>query len=528
MRDRDRRAVAPVALWMALLLGALLLSPTRLDAEEQRLGPEIPAPPGEQATVPEILAWLAPEGLTETWWCEVRYGDGPAGWVVSGRLPAPEGHQLTHEAAFITIQRDASASEVFRIVGSTRVLRDAEGRRIHSVTQSWQGPSRTREEIRIEGEQLHWTHTTLGGTESGTQPLPAGYADSEQVFLQQMPEPDLGTTLEFQTFHVDTRRFQTESIEIREPLEHPFGEGTLPAWRVHSRSPTTASDMIIHTSGRALAGELSGGALSFHRIPEPPADPEASLPLGRILSMIEVEGRIPEWRSAERALVTVSFAPREGEDEREPLFHDSAYYKVIERMQGSTRLELQAQGIPDAASTLTRPMADLPAAVAPLLGASTQAQSEHPEIVETMEGIVGTTESALDATQLIVSWVSNFFEGGSGETASASALQALRQGCGDCTEHAALAIALLRAAGIPARRAGGIVYMEWSGDRVVAGHHAWAEVWLGEWVPIDPVLGDVGLSACYILREVERWPGDAGPPGSGRFMNEIRKLRFGS
>jgi hypothetical protein len=66
---------------------------------------------------------------------------------------------------------------------------------------------------------------------------------------------------------------------------------------------------------------------------------------------------------------------------------------------------------------------------------------------------------------------------------------------GDCSEHSKLFAALARAAGIPTRQVGGLMYM---GDDVRAfGGHAWDEVVLdGKWVPVDPTwdetLADAG------------------------------------
>jgi len=63
-----------------------------------------------------------------------------------------------------------------------------------------------------------------------------------------------------------------------------------------------------------------------------------------------------------------------------------------------------------------------------------------------------------------------------------------KQGHGECTEYAALFVALCRAAGIPARPVVGL----WAegNDR----WHVWAEFMLpsGDWLPIDPTAGDKG------------------------------------
>lgn len=67
---------------------------------------------------------------------------------------------------------------------------------------------------------------------------------------------------------------------------------------------------------------------------------------------------------------------------------------------------------------------------------------------------------------------------------------------GDCTEHAALFVTLARAAGIPAREVGGLLWVEELG---AFGGHAWAEVALdGRWVPVDPTWGQVPADPAHI------------------------------
>lgn len=68
-----------------------------------------------------------------------------------------------------------------------------------------------------------------------------------------------------------------------------------------------------------------------------------------------------------------------------------------------------------------------------------------------------------------------------------SALQVLEAGEGECQSHSLLVIALCRALEIPARFAYGVVYMP---DQDSFLFHTWVEVHVGEWVPIDPTLGN--------------------------------------
>lgn len=90
--------------------------------------------------------------------------------------------------------------------------------------------------------------------------------------------------------------------------------------------------------------------------------------------------------------------------------------------------------------------------------------------------------------------VSRLITRGSLDTAFASAAETLEQGSGDCTEHAVLAAAIARAAGVPSRIAAGVVHMGGG-----FAYHMWVEVWTGRgWHALDPTIGDESVDATHI------------------------------
>jgi transglutaminase-like putative cysteine protease len=75
---------------------------------------------------------------------------------------------------------------------------------------------------------------------------------------------------------------------------------------------------------------------------------------------------------------------------------------------------------------------------------------------------------------------------------SSSALEALHHRAGVCQDYAHLSIALLRAAGVPARYVSGYLHTGKDarpGDTVSGESHAWVEAWLGDWWAFDPTNG---------------------------------------
>lgn len=74
-----------------------------------------------------------------------------------------------------------------------------------------------------------------------------------------------------------------------------------------------------------------------------------------------------------------------------------------------------------------------------------------------------------------------------------SAVQVLESRRGDCNEHTVLYVAMARSLGLPARTAVGLVYVDGS-----FYYHAWPEVWLGEWVAVDPTFGQYPADAAHL------------------------------
>jgi len=74
-----------------------------------------------------------------------------------------------------------------------------------------------------------------------------------------------------------------------------------------------------------------------------------------------------------------------------------------------------------------------------------------------------------------------------------NAVQVLETLQGDCNEHTVLYVAMARALGLPARTAVGLVYVDGA-----FYYHAWPEVWLGEWVAVDPTFGQYPADAAHL------------------------------
>lgn len=134
------------------------------------------------------------------------------------------------------------------------------------------------------------------------------------------------------------------------------------------------------------------------------------------------------------------------------------------------------------------------------LAASHHIESDHPEIKKAAAETVKGAVPAYEKMERLVRWVSKEIKDEAVD--SFSALEVLHSRKGECQAHTLLYAAMARAAGIPTKLAGGLVYMEGMGFL----YHSWAESYAGRWIPVDPTFNQVGVDATHIkLVEGHDW-----------------------
>jgi tetratricopeptide (TPR) repeat protein len=107
--------------------------------------------------------------------------------------------------------------------------------------------------------------------------------------------------------------------------------------------------------------------------------------------------------------------------------------------------------------------------------------SNSPEIISLAQKIVGKDRDGRSVAKKLGDWtyknlVWKRVEGSSVETAASKEA--------DCLEHSELYVALARSLGLPARVVSGAALTDGA-----FGSHAWVEIYLGEWMEVDPTWG---------------------------------------
>jgi len=129
-------------------------------------------------------------------------------------------------------------------------------------------------------------------------------------------------------------------------------------------------------------------------------------------------------------------------------------------------------------------------------------QSDDPKVKEKAREIVGSERDAVAAARKLLFWVNRTLD----QTPTfglPSARDILANPTGDCKVHTILFSALARSVGIPTKLAAGVVYKEG-----FFYYHAWPEIYIGRWVPVDPTFGQFPADVTHLkLNEgkIEDW-----------------------
>jgi hypothetical protein len=121
-------------------------------------------------------------------------------------------------------------------------------------------------------------------------------------------------------------------------------------------------------------------------------------------------------------------------------------------------------------------------------------ESDALEIQELARLLMAPEADLEEAARAVLTWIQENIRQGD-TVGPPSALATLRTRRGNCNEISVLAVALLRAAGFPARLAFGISFIEGT-----FRYHAWVEARAeGRWVAFDPTFGQIPADPTHLL-----------------------------
>ncbi|TVP75561.1 MAG: transglutaminase domain-containing protein [Gemmatimonadales bacterium] len=278
----------------------------------------------------------------------------------------------------------------------------------------------------------------------------------------------------------------------------PVGEREVRAWRISEDFGGIRTESWVDEDGRVVRASSPMG-FSMERMPFELARQARDDEVGRrttdpaggdILFSTAIEARtsggeaVPSGRELagrDHLRYVLSGLPPEGDFDLEG---------GRQELRGDT-LDVRREELAslDPGYSLPYPRMDLAEALRP----EPLIQSGHESIREVSARVVGPAGGdPVEAARRINDFVFDLLDKEI-TLAVPSALQVLETRRGDCMEHTTLYLALARAAGLPARAAVGLVHLD---GRFF--YHAWPEVWLGEWVAMEPTFGEAPAGATHL------------------------------
>jgi hypothetical protein len=285
----------------------------------------------------------------------------------------------------------------------------------------------------------------------------------------------------FSTFDPATLSQQVTKVVIEGRENIRVGDRTEPALRVRQQFKGISVVSWVDGSGRTLKEESPGG-LSMTRQSAAQArelDATRSVPLD-LIAQTSIPSATPVTNPGQKELLKLRLSG----------FDPAGFSLSGGRQRFSDGiLEISRESMATM-SSVSLPTTDT--RLVPYLQPTPFLQSDNPAILTLAGEIIGAEKDARKAALRIQDWV--YRNVAKKPTVSIpTALEVLQTRRGDCNEHAVLFNALARAAGIPAKTVVGVVYM-----RGAFYYHAWSEVWLGDWVSLDPVLNQFPADVTHV------------------------------
>lgn len=452
-------------------------------------------------------------------------GPSRVGWFKSSvKEVERDGKAMIEEKGsfYISIVRNLDA-QPFRITIDGTELHHADGTPFQATNVTVSGPQTIKKETSFSKDKVT-VKVTVGEAEPRElsvdckdKPLQTTLGAWKKLKAESRLKA--GEKLEFNKFDDNSMTILPDTWTVIGKATRKTRDGkVVEGMEIQSISGGHAARYVIDENGMPWFATITGGFT---------LEPTGVIPADFKPDVLELEAAmesdvgVKEWRKLNQADVLIPYKHDDG-DGIEPLCDTNEYHDVekFDDKEGSGYLlRLKPRKLPEGFAAPKLPMADLPGDVKRFLAPTAMCQSDDADLATEADKLAGSVTDSREAARKICNWVFKYLKKATGDTASASAKQAYNEKKGDCTEHAALFVALARAAGLPARNISGIVYLT-MGETGVFGYHAWSEVWLGQWVPVDATVDEIGTSARYIYFGIDE-PGETSSSGRvGRCMGQ--------
>ena len=438
------------------------------------------------------------EGVDETW-SGLYVGEEKIGYSVNRTAPRDDGGLILQERTRLKLMLLGAPNEVtlandvdIAAAGHVESLRS-------QVRTTVQGVPVT---LRAEGRSTGGTGMEIDLFQAGVKlstltldEVPATAATLYRVVAERTPEVGQSFALPyFNPMSLGSAEAEV-TVKGKEKASLPTGE-EVDAWRLAVNNSGQTLSVLVTPDGKRISEQEEEGGLGMKVLWETredalekgwPADEADAVDL-IALSSIPLDQRLPGGGRAVKRLVLKVDGPQAVSDLL-GRFHGENWDPETEE------LTIERSSM-DGAADYQLPSQDR--AMQPWLRSTAFVQAENPKMVRTAGEVLGDQLQAVQATEILQSWVYRNVEKVpvAGVPSASEVLDSMR---GDCNEHTTLYTALARSVGLPTRLAAGIVYSESIFADGAFYYHAWPEVWLGDrWFAVDPTFGQSPADATHL------------------------------
>ncbi len=420
--------------------------------------------------------------------------------VSNDDAPTAPSHWQTDSETLIVVSKGGSDIE---LVLRSNVLEAPDGRVTLFRQSSDVGGQAVEMVGRVVAERIKLDQN--GVTGEVAYPVGAvGPAETDRRVAKSGFEP--GATTEVLTFATDyPGEGARMTFSVGEPETLHVIDRNLHLHRVSVTNPKSASrTMTMWMDGTARMhvseSDVPGiGRLRMVRTTEKLARAATSAADIGTTALVVPDRGIAAPRRSKKLVVRLS--REDGADVGDWLIEDDQQRIGELREDGARDITIAVPTVPEGLVALRRPVKD--EAMAPFLARSAYLETDDAGVRDLAERAVGDETDALVCARRIEDLVRAYVNEKSMDVGFATAAEVARSREGDCTEHAVLAAAIARAAGLPSRVVTGIVYVPafstaGVGPRGAFGYHMWAEVLVAKdrWHPVDAALG--GFDATHV------------------------------
>lgn len=449
-----------------------------------------------------LLLVQAPARAERDDWFVLELDGSKMGWARERSEVAGDGSITSMTDMQLSMARMGVAIEM-RL--TTRFVETADGEPLWMELVTEQGTARSVERYEWTGEGVVHRSTSGGREQRKVLEPPKGTwltpGEVERYFEKRLaagadkivyssidPTMGLRTTL--------SRHERLGPAQIEDAAGDPI---ETVRWRVtNSAVPSIRTTEYLDAEGNAILVDvpIGGMAMVMRAAPRDVAVAEFRPPEMMVDTLVRATGEVPTPRSLRRAVYRLSL-----EDGEALVDLPTTAAQRVARIDAETLLVVVDMDAPVPATDAE--IAD-PAYLAPCA----MIDGEDPRVVELARGAVAKLAedaSTAEVAEALRRFVHGYVEEKSLSVAFATSSEVAASAAGDCSEHAVLLAALLRARGIPSRVASGLVFVEeFVAQKDVFGYHMWTQALLDGpdgtpvWVDLDAVFPEA-FDATHIV-----------------------------